>query len=371
MRFLIITNAPTLKRKGEQHAYAPYVNEMDIWFKHVDDVVIVSPTSYDQELLLSSFKKQPKVVSIPSLNFTTFYNMVKSVFLVPKIAIKLAVQMKKADHIHLRCPGNIGLIGCFVQILFPKKMKTAKYAGNWNPEAKQPRSYQLQKKLLSNTMLTKNIQVLVYGDWKNQTKNIKAFFTATFKNFEIEEPIKRNYNGELKFVFIGSLVKGKRPLLSIKIVEELCKQGKKIRLDVFGDGTLKEELQDYVNERNLEAYIVLHGNREKEVVKKALKTAHFLILPSKSEGWPKVVAEAMFFGTIPIVTQVSCVPYMLGYGKRGILIEPKLEEAVSHVVSELKNAEALQLKAKEGVKWSQHYTLDLFESEIAKLVKSQ
>lgn len=370
MRFLVITNAPTLERKGQQCAYAPYVNEMDLWFKHIDEAVIVSPTSYDHELLISSFKKQPNVVSIPSLDFTTLYKVVRSVFLLPMIVIKLAMEMRKADHIHLRCPGNIGLIGCFVQMLFPKKMKTAKYAGNWNPEAKQPKSYQLQKMLLSNTMLTKNMKVLVYGDWKNQTKNIKSFFTATFNDSEIEEPIKRDYNGELKFVFIGSLVKGKRPLLSIEIIEELCKQGQKVHLDVFGEGILKEELKDYINKRNLQEYIVLHGNQEKEIVKKALKTAHFLILPSKSEGWPKVIAEAMFFGTIPIATKISCVPYMLGYGKQGLLIEPKLEEAVSHIVSELRNVEALHLKAKAGVKWSQHYTLDLFESEIARLVKS-
>ncbi len=370
MRFLVITNAPTLERKDQQFAYAPYVNEMDIWFKYADDPIIVSPTNYDQELLLSSFKKQPKVVSIPSLEFANFYNVVRSCLLLPLIVIRLMVEMYKADHIHLRCPGNIGLIGCFVQILFPKKKKTAKYAGNWDPEAKQPKSYRLQKKLLSNTTLTKNMQVLVYGDWKNQTKNIKSFFTATFNDYEIEEPMKRDYTGELKFVFIGSLVKGKRPMLSIEIVEELIKQGQKLHLDLFGDGVLKTELQDYIDKNNLEKYITLHGNQEKEVVKTALKSAHFLILPSKSEGWPKVVAEAMFFGTIPIATKISCVPYMLGYGERGILIEPELEAVTFNVASELKNVKTLQLKAMEGAKWSQHYTLDLFESEIARLVKS-
>ena len=52
--------------------------------------------------------------------------------------------IKKSDVIHLRCPGNIGLLACFIQILFPKKNKTAKYAGNWDPKAKQPLSYKLQ-----------------------------------------------------------------------------------------------------------------------------------------------------------------------------------------------------------------------------------
>jgi len=75
--------------------------------------------------------------------------------------------MVQADYIHLRCPGNMGL-EALVQMLFPNKPKTAKYAGNWNPKSKQPWSYRLQKWILSYTFLTQNMQVLVYGEWSNQ-----------------------------------------------------------------------------------------------------------------------------------------------------------------------------------------------------------
>ena len=50
------------------------------------------------------------------------------------------------------------------------------------------------------------MNVLVYGDWKNQTKNIKSFFTATYRDAD-KEPIEtRKLTGTLKFSFIGSLV---------------------------------------------------------------------------------------------------------------------------------------------------------------------
>lgn len=368
MRFLVITNAPTLKKNNLHGAYAPYVNEMDIWFKYVDEVVIVSPTSYNQELLLSSFKKQPNVVSIPSLNFTSFLNILKSIIFLPIITFKLIVEMYKADHIHLRCPGNIGLLGCFVQLFFPKKNKTTKYAGNWNPKSKQPLSYRVQKWILSSTLLTKNMQVLVYGKWKNQTKNIKPFFTATYKQSEIELIEKRDYTSVLKFVFVGSLVIGKRPLLTIQIIEDLYKQGHHVTLDMFGDGHLKLELLEYVSKNNLESYITIHGNQTKATVKEALKRSHFSILPSKSEGWPKAIAEAMFFGVIPIVTKISCVPYMLNDGERGVLIEPKLSVAVKSISTCLENKENLHLISKKATLWSQKYTLDVFETEISKLI---
>ena len=370
MHFLTITDAPTLKKDGLYAAYAPYVNEMDIWFKYADEVTIISPTSYDRELLLSNFKKDLQVISIPSLNLTTFFNVLKSIIVFPIIIFKLIRAMFKADHIHLRCPGNIGLLGCLIQIFFPNKIKTAKYAGNWNPKAKQPISYRFQKWLLSNTFLTRNMTTLVYGNWHNQTNNIKPFFTATYTNSDIEIPKVRNYSDVLKFIFVGSLVKGKRPLLTIKIVEALHKKGRKVFLDIYGDGILNKELQKYIVDNELVGVVKLLGNKEKKIIKESFKEAHFLILPSKSEGWPKAVAEAMFFGTIPITTPVSCVPFLLDYGNRGILVKPYLEQAVDSIEKELNDIDRLKMMSINASKWSQTYTLDTFEVEIVKLLKS-
>ena len=91
-------------------------------------------------------------------------------------------------------------------------------------------------------------------------------------------------------------------------------------------------------------------------------------MASKSEGWPKAIAEAMFFGVIPISTRVSCVPFMLDNEARGILIDAEITSAINRVKAELKTPKGLQLMAKEAQNWSQNYTLDYFESEIKKLL---
>lgn len=370
MNFLIISHVKHKPNGATYAAYAPYVREMNLWLKHVDKVTIVAPkvSGKPTPIEINYKHKAIKLNTIPTIQFTSIQHSIMSLLKLPLILWTIFKACRKADHIHLRCPGNIGLLGCFVQILFPKTPKTAKYAGNWDPKAKQPISYKLQKWLLSNTMLTKNMQVLVYGNWKDQTKNIKSFFTATFTNKEIEQPVQRDYGSILKFVFVGSLVKGKRPLLTLQIIEALIARGKKVCLNMYGDGVLREELQNYITVNNLEAHITLHGNQDKEVVKQALKEAHFSILPSKSEGWPKAIAEAMFYGVIPIVTKISCVPYMLDYGNRGILIDSELKLATNTIVAELENTKTLKIKAEAATKWSQNYTLDVFESEIKKLV---
>ena len=372
MRFLIISHAAHKVEGNQVHSYAPYVREMNLWLKYVDEVEIVAPQVKDEinAIDLEYEHNNLNLNTVSAIQFTSLKHALISFFQLPIILFKLFKGFKKADHIHLRCPGNMGLLGCLVQLFFPKKSKTAKYAGNWDPEAKQPLSYRFQKWMLSNTVLTKNMQVLVYGDWPEQSKNIKSFFTATYKNSEIEAVAKREYSSVLKFVFIGSLVVGKRPLLSIQIIESLKEKGFNVSLDVFGDGNLQKELIQYVSEKNIESIIKIHGNQTKDVVKEALKASHFSILPSKSEGWPKAIAEAMFFGAIPVVTKISCVPFMLDYGNRGILIAPNLEEAVTIIGDAIKNADNLKSKSQAALSWSQKFTLDTFESEISKLLKS-
>jgi glycosyltransferase involved in cell wall biosynthesis len=370
MKFLIISHALHKTKDDAIFSYAPYVREMTIWLKYVDAVEVVAPIVSEgvSKIDLAYQHKNLKLTQIPSIEFTSVGKILSSLIKLPFIFYRIVKACKKADHIHLRCPGNIGLLGCFVQIMFPKKKKSAKYAGNWDPKARQPWSYKVQKWILSNTFLTKNMQVLVYGDWNNQTKNIKSFFTASYNNSEKKAPLKRDYSGVLKFVFIGSLVSGKRPLLAIQSVEALQQKGKQIHLDVFGDGVLKEELKNYIALNKLDSMVSLHGNQSQDVIKETLQRAHFSILPSKSEGWPKAIAEAMFFGVIPIATGVSCVPFMLDYGKRGILIEADLKLMIIQIEEALKDVNALELMAARAADWSQNYTLEVFENDIYKLL---
>lgn len=368
MRFLIISHVLHKEKGNHWFAYAPYVREMNLWLKYVDEVEIVAPsiTSEISTIDLAYQHKNIHFTKIPAIAFINLKTIVFSILVLPQILFCLFKACRRADHIHLRCPGNIGLLGCLVQILFPKKIKTAKYAGNWDPKAKQPISYKIQKWILRNINLTKNIKVLVYGEWKKQSKNIKPFFTASFNNSDKEDIKNKSFTSKLKFVFVGSLVEGKRPGLSIEIVEMLNKFDVDAVLDVYGDGVLRRDLEAYVKANGLTSIITFKGNRPIGNIKKILKESHFLILPSKSEGWPKSVAEAMFYGVIPIVTPVSCVAEMLDYGKRGILIEANCYEEVKKIINILNN-EDLNKMSKLASIWSQKYTLEYFESEIKKI----
>ncbi len=424
MKFVIITHVQHIKNDSQYYGYAPYIREMNIWLQYVDEVIVVAPL-VNKELNPIHEKychSKLRFLTVSEFNITSVANFFKALFKLPKVFSTVYLAMSQADHIHLRCPGNMGLIGALVQMLFPNKQKTAKYAGNWDPNAKQPFTYKLQRWILSNTFLTRNMQVLVYGEWPNQTKNIKPFFTATYSVDEIQNSEFRiqnklslqlesgtnennfdsaqsdredNHSLSLRaqsrttengldsarldkieidlpptsFLFVGTLSKGKQPLYAIQLVEKLYQHGKKVRLHLYGDGILRPTLETYIKQNSLQDIVFLRGNHSKETVLKGYQTSHFLILPSKSEGWPKVVAEAMFWGCVPIASPVSCVPFMMGNGSRGIILKEQLHNDVNQIRNVLNNQEVYKKMALDGQTWSRQFTTDKFEAEISKLLK--
>lgn len=270
----------------------------------------------------------------------------------------------RVDYIHIRCPGNVGMLAIMVSSLFPSKPKTIKYAGNWDPGSQQPLSYKFQKWWLSNTYLTRNSKVLVYGKWKNQSRNIIPFFTASFKAKESLSNESR-VSPPFRFIFCGSLVKGKDPMWALKTVHQMKENGCQVILDFYGEGAEYQNLNLYVQDNSLKKVVTFHGNQNQEILKLAYKKSHFCILPSESEGWPKVLAEAMFFGCIPISTKVSCIPWMLNQGERGILIDKlDIEGAVTEIHKVISDPILLKKLRYNSQSWSRNFTLERFRDEI-------
>lgn len=371
MKMAVISSGAIISKGQLLYAYGPYVRELDIWARHADKIAFMCPIwKHDKNILISEISfPVSKIFEAREFNVKDAINLVRAFLFSFNNFYNLFRAMLWADHIHLRCPGNIGLMGCFVQMFFPHKPKTAKYAGNWDPDSQQPLSYRLQKWILDNTFLTRNMQVLVYGKWEGSSKNIKPFFTATYTESDKVEISPRALSGKITFLFVGTLSAGKRPLYAIGLVQKLKKLGFDVVLECFGEGKERPNLEAYRKANNLEGIVKLHGNQSKEVVCMAYKRSHFLLLPSESEGWPKVVAEAMFWGCFPVASPVSCVPFMLDQGNRGLLLSMDADKDTSHLAEIIRNPEQYAEQVLKSISWSRQYTIDLFEDSIKALLQ--
>jgi len=375
MRFLIISPVIHKKSNNSFGGYAPYIREMNIWFKHVDEVRVIAPLSNEKMDPLESLYEHPKLnfIKIPELNFTSSGKALKSLFMCPIIFFRFFFGMIWADHIHLRCPSNMGLIGSITQIFFPRKQKTVKYANNWDPKSSQAKTYRIQQKILKSEFWTKKTKILVYGDWKEKSKNVLPFFTASYsESMRIPVDIRQiSKESEIRLLFVGTITPNKRPLVAVKTLEMLLEKGYKVTLNLIGGGSQTEEIKQYIDSKGLNNYVFILGKVNPTEVIEFFKTSLFLVFMSMSEGWPKVVAEAMWWGCLPITTNVSCVKQMTDDSNRGILIEPEPEIVTEAIETMINNPELYSKMCNNAMNWSRQYHFERFEQEIIKLLNSK
>ena len=372
MRFLIISGAYHYKKNGLLYAYGPYVREMNIWISQVDEVVVMcelhdgEPAGMD---IPYEHAKPIKVVGHKGFEFTSAKASIRSVALLPLLIFRMIREMWLADHIHFRGPASIALIATFVQILFPWKKKTMKYAGNWDWHFPAPFSYKLQKRIPNNTWLTHNIKVLVYGSWPYRSKNILPFFTATYREHE-KVPVSKDWNVPPVFMFSGVLEEHKQPLVAYQMFKTIAQAAEGARMVFCGGGYLQPVIEQMAAADGLAAQVLCTGSIPKDEMKRHYQSAHFLLFQSKSEGWPKAVAESMFWGAIPVTREVSIVPEMLGLGERGILTKPNdaVAAMAERVLALWNDKAACQHMSALCMEWSRQFTLDKFEADLKKLI---
>jgi len=133
-------------------------------------------------------------------------------------------------------------------------------------------------------------------------------------------------------VFVGALSEFKGPQRAVEVVAELKSLGLSITLDIVGDGPAKSGTLNRAKVLNVDELVNFHGWVPRDALGPFLAKAHFIVLPSESEGWPKVLSEGMAYGAIPIATQVGAIPNILGELGVGVAVDPFDTEGMAEAI---------------------------------------
>ncbi|MFM7768663.1 MAG: glycosyltransferase family 1 protein, partial [Bacteroidota bacterium] len=230
MRLLLYSHVVHKLVNGQTYAYGPYVKEMNLWLREFDSVTIVAPSIKSNEIdPIEELFECNKIDQIKLISFSTtgISAILKSFISVPFNALLVFFSMFLPGHVHVRCPGNIGLLACFAQLFFPWKRKSFKYAGNWIENKGQPISYRIQKWIMANCFLTRKSTALVYGKKPSDSFCVTNAFTATYaEKDKLQVPIRSLSSNELiNLVFAGALISGKNPLVAVETCRILNENG--------------------------------------------------------------------------------------------------------------------------------------------------
>jgi glycosyltransferase involved in cell wall biosynthesis len=105
-------------------------------------------------------------------------------------------------------------------------------------------------------------------------------------------------DGPLRFIFAGFLTPLKGPMALIGAVLDLRRSGENVRLDVIGDGPLRDDLAREIQRHALTDVVVLHGHLRDPYPR--IAQADALVLPSITEGLSRAALEALYLG-VPVV----------------------------------------------------------------------
>ncbi|MGC8979836.1 glycosyltransferase, partial [Caldisericum sp.] len=154
----------------------------------------------------------------------------------------------------------------------------------------------------------------------------------------------------------------------IKAVYEIqSKQSLNLKVALVGDGSLKSEYKKLVKDLSLEDNIKFLGIRRD--VEKLMRLSKIFVLPSRYEGLPMVILEAMA-NRIPIIaTKVGGIPEVIEDGIEGLLVEPESKDELTKKILYLLNNPSLreQLSKNAFEKVKSEYSIQSYTQRMLKL----
>jgi L-malate glycosyltransferase len=135
----------------------------------------------------------------------------------------------------------------------------------------------------------------------------------------------------INLLYVGRLSPEKNVSLLIRAVGKLNDDawGPNFQLHLVGAGPQEEELRSLVTRLRLGTQVAFHGRLPLADLPRWYSAADVVVLPSKSEGLPRVMLEAMACGTPFIGTRISGVVDHIRDGENGFIVDSDDEPALA------------------------------------------
>jgi glycosyltransferase involved in cell wall biosynthesis len=332
MSLAIISHTEHYKTsEGIVVGWSPTVNEINHLLQIFDKIYHVAMLKEGDPppSVMAYTSNKIKFIPLPALGGRTISSKFKTIFNAPKVISIVSKTLKQVDCFQLRTPTGIGVFLIPYLSMFTRKKGWFKYAGNWN-QSNAPLGYQIQRKLLK----MQKRPVTINGRWEDQPNHCVTFENPCLTSNNINEgrqieDSKLKYD-KFDFCYVGRLEKEKgveRIIKAFSVLSEISKS-KVNQVHLVGNGNDIEYFKNIAKDSGVD--IVFHGFLSQVQVFDIYRKSHVFIMPTTaSEGFPKVIAEAMNFRCIPLVSNVSSIGQYVNSGNNGFVLD---EVTVKNIV---------------------------------------
>lgn len=160
-----------------------------------------------------------------------------------------------------------------------------------------------------------------YPSGKSLGRTDKDYFESYYSSIDLKSEFfwaQRKYGlknpKEISILHIANSINNnnKGHMTLINIASELKKRGINAKVTFIGNGDLIEYFKEKVHELNLDDSVVFTGYlSDKGMIRSYLKQADLFVFPTKAEGLPRVVIEAMATGLPVLSSNVDGIPELI------------------------------------------------------------
>ena len=332
--------------------------------KNILDYDLLNKVSYFNQIPNSKFKRIQFMLSWLTKNiFVTQWNLFFKSIDIFKYGIQAFslslfykslwfLSKKPYDIIHVHFGHNAQLIANLKEkgLINKSKLVVSFHGFDLQPDRIQTykqKYHQLFKQanvFTVNTLYTKNILLEV----NKSLTNIHVLPVGLDTNYFSRSSSQKNKN--FIIVFCGRLVPFKGVHFTLSILSELIKRGHtNIKLEIIGEGLLKEELIEKIIDLAIKSYVILHGALTQEKVKEIMERSHVFLLPGiteektgRSENQGLVIQEAQAMELPVIVSDAGGMKYGLLPNESGFVIKEKDVKGFTNAIEKLFNNESLR-----------------------------
>lgn len=151
-----------------------------------------------------------------------------------------------------------------------------------------------------------------------------------------------------RIVTAGRLNAQKNQAMLIRAFATIHKTHQSYTLDIYGEGALRETLQQQIDELGLTEVVSLKGNVPN--IHEEMADAEIFVLPSDFEGLSNALLEAMMMGLPCVATNCAGCDEVIRSGENGLLIpvgdQRALEKALEQLIADPELAHKLGKTAK-------------------------
>ena len=283
-------------------------------------------------------------------------------------------EIRRADAAHTPIPGDIGTIGMLMTLALGKPL-FVRHCGNWERRATAAEYF--WRWFMEFFDANRNVMLATGGANEppsSKNPSIQWIFSTSLTERELDAcgklrfPPNAKSPDQFRLITVGRQEKGKGTETVLKSLPILLNDFPSLELDIVGDGSALPEFKQLADGLGLNGRVVFHGAVDHESVLKLLQQADLFCFPTKSEGFPKVVIEAMACGLPVVTTRISALPRIIGEASdstAGLLLDENTPAALAAAARGcLIDSNRYFAMSNQAIRVAQEYSLERWRDTI-------